>query len=367
MPLSHSPKSCPVKSASAISGESMSLDDAATDLDQLDEAVRSEMLDVSTPPNPAKRQHTHSSPVVELHVLEELLSKSGEDARKLAASSAAAASVLHMQGAEEARRMHEQVMGQMRADRDAQDGRLNHLDEKVDRAAICIDRNSDAIERAARSLDLTIRGVPASGNETPDALRALLVRLGDVLKVPLDNERLMHVFRVKPRAGTQSDHLIIARFGSVGVRHAFYNAYFARKTLGTRDLGFAVDQRIYVSENLTRNNSILRGKATALKKAGQIINFSTRDGIVRIIAREGNRPRPVFNDAELEECVLNGPRSGKRPRGSETSGPAAGGAFASGSSRPMGLVPAGPSSGPSALAGGLRKLVIEGGQHPHQH
>lgn len=82
---------------------------------------------------------------------------------------------------------------------------------------------------------LTFRGVPVSGREKADVLRSIVVRMGQVLKVALDGERLMNVFRVQQRPGVHRDPMLIVRFGSAGVRHAFFTAYFARKTLSTLD------------------------------------------------------------------------------------------------------------------------------------
>lgn len=97
----------------------------------------------------------------------------------------------------------------------------------------------------------------------------------------------------------------------------------------------------------------------ALKKDGQIVNVSTRDGILRIVVREGNRPRPVFSDADLAECMSGGARSHKRQRDGEAIGRTVG--HGSVPNRSLDLVPVGPSSGPSSLSGEIRKMVIENG------
>lgn len=351
MPLKRSPVQVPADAA--VADTAMLLVEMENDLEQIDQADVNEFLDVTNSPNPAKRPHVYNSPVVELHMLQDLLNKSGEDARLLAASSAAAAS-------EQQTRLHEQLLAQMRADREAYNGRHDMLDAKIERAVVDIDKTSDAVDRAARSLDLTFRSVPVTGRESTEDLRAIVLRIGQVLQVPLDQERLIHVFSVLPRAGTQREPMLIARFGSAGTRHMFFNAYFARKALSTLDLGFSANQRVYISENLTRQNSVLRGKATALKKAGRIANFSTRDGIVRVIAQEGGRPRPIFNDADLEQCIQDGPRAQKRTRDVEMTEPETGVA----QDRALALVPVvpvGPSSGPSGLAGEIRKMAIEAG------
>lgn len=309
------------------SSQNTTLSEAAHQLDSFEHAANSTVLNSSVDSaagEHASKRHCGPSGALDIAGFKELLDRSNDESRQLYERNAAASRMQMDANAEESRRQHNELMSEIKYERDINKQRVERVAEVADDAIRATIRNTDAIGRGDRALDLTIRGVPLIGRETSAMLRAIVIKLGRALGVALDVERLVHVYRVRQRAGQGDEKtpMIIAKFGSIGVRHAFFSAYFDRRELGlsTVDIGFDVRQRIFISDNLTKVNSILRGKATALKRAGRIANFAVRDGIVRIVCREGQMGRAVHTELELEELMADGgSRAQKRLRNDQQS------------------------------------------------
>lgn len=287
-----------------------SLSEAAAQLDSFDDLSGDTVMQASmdsTTGQQVKRHCASNAATLDVSAFKELLDQSNAEARKLSESDAVATRMQIDAVAEEARRRHNEIMAEVKHFRDTNYAHVKRVSDVANKALAGSERNRDWIERSERSLDLTVRGVPLNGREPPAVLRQVMVKIGRVLGVELNAERLVHVFRVKFNGhGGEKDPMLIARFGSPGARSLFYSAYFAKRDLSTLDLGFNVSQRIFISDNLTRQNSVLRGLATVLKKAGKIFNFNTRGGLVNITLREGQPQQTVFSEIELDNLVSNG-------------------------------------------------------------
>lgn len=162
----------------------------------------------------------------------------------------------------------------------------------------------DVVDQADRSLDLSIRGIPLYGHETVQQIRDYVVHMGTIVNLSLDEVNLVTVFRVRPRNdGRERDSVVIAKFGSNGIRHQFYSRYFQRQGFDALDLGFATSKKIYISDNLTKANAKIRGLATALKRSHKIANFSIREGVVRVKVKSDSTPVPIHTSEDLDLLV----------------------------------------------------------------
>lgn len=68
-------------------------------------------------------------------------------------------------------------------------------------------------------------------------------------------------------------------------------------------LGYPVQERIYVADNLTRKNAEIRRVAGKMKKDGKLHHYSVFKGEVNVIVSEGQRQQRVKSVDELEELV----------------------------------------------------------------
>ncbi|KAL9695245.1 hypothetical protein quinque_014530 [Culex quinquefasciatus] len=72
-------------------------------------------------------------------------------------------------------------------------------------------------------------------------------------------------------------------------RNAFYASYLNHRDLNLSHIGFQNTNRIYVNENLTKEDREIRAAALRLKKEGKVQKVYSRNGIVYAKGR-GNAP-----------------------------------------------------------------------------
>lgn len=97
--------------------------------------------------------------------------------------------------------------------------------------------------------------------------------------------------------------MIIARIGSLGACHCIFVGYFNRRdrNMRTIELGSSVRQRIFISENLTKLNSVLRGRASAYKHGGLIFHST-----LRVVIREGHPTQAIYLELDMDNRIANG-------------------------------------------------------------
>lgn len=165
----------------------------------------------------------------------------------------------------------------------------------------------DLAERGAKALELTIRGVPLTGRESNNDLLELVGRIGNALRVPLNEFSLLSAFAIGARKNAaKPDPVIICRFGEQGTRHVLLQRFIQKKGLNATEIGFSTSSRITLSENLTTINARVRGRATQLKRERAIHNFAVKDGLVRVKLNERSRYTHVRSVQELDNYVVTG-------------------------------------------------------------
>ncbi|EDS26934.1 conserved hypothetical protein [Culex quinquefasciatus] len=150
-----------------------------------------------------------------------------------------------------------------------------------------VDRANASIGRVEKANELIISGVPYQQNENLVAMFGFIVtRLGcDESKIPLASLARL----AKSPIAVGSTPPIICEFALRADRNAFYASYLNHRDLNLSHIGFQNTNRIYVNENLTKEDREIRAAALRLKKEGKVQKVYSRNGIVYAKGR-GNAP-----------------------------------------------------------------------------
>lgn len=210
-----------------------------------------------------------------------------------------------------AKRDHEMLvsaLGQTNGRVTLLDDRLNQVENvarvQKDELQIWKDIQEDEHTRRDRLRDVIISGVPLTGREVASDLRSIVVHIGQFVGVPFTPIDIVHVFKTIPKLSRGLDSMLVVRFGSIGVRAAFFNRYMGVKGgLNASALGYKSNTRIYVSDNLTPRNTAIRSHAVILKKNNRIAGHTVRDGLVCVTLMGENKKRIVKSIQELNGLI----------------------------------------------------------------
>ena len=160
-------------------------------------------------------------------------------------------------------------------------------------------RNKDAVNRLAKSDDLILTGVPFSATEnTNNIVKLLSAAIGYCESdcPPVYTKRLA---RTPIAAGSSPP--ILLQFAFRASRDDFFFRYLSKKNLNLNQLGFDVDKRVYLNENLTESARNIKGIALKLKSGGRIKNVYSKDGTIYVKPNDGEAAQPVFEVGQLTE------------------------------------------------------------------
>lgn len=96
--------------------------------------------------------------------------------------------------------------------------------------------------------------------------------------------------------------MILIQFAITVQRNEFYSRYLNSRSLSLSGIGFSVDKRIYINENLGPIVRNLRSKALQLKKAGKLRAVFTRSGV--LFVRRIGEDKEIAVSAENDLCLL---------------------------------------------------------------
>lgn len=152
------------------------------------------------------------------------------------------------------------------------------------------------LERELLRNEIIVTGVPASYGEI---VMDIVSDICNAINSNINGSDIVSAFRLpttksnngRHRNGRSSEHSspIITRLSSDWAKQNFISAYFKRKDLNTRDLGFQSNARIYVNESLTKHNRAIFKAATEAKKSKSIIKCYKRNEIVHIQLQEDGK------------------------------------------------------------------------------
>lgn len=176
---------------------------------------------------------------------------------------------------------------------------FHRLNDSHARMEMDVMKNKDAVSRMTKSNDLILAGVPYSPTENTDAVMqnvALALGYCDTDAPVVYTKRLA---RVPIPAGATPPILI--QFAFKASRDEFFHRYFARKNLNLTQLGFEVDRRVYINENLTESARHIKGIALKLKHRGKIHHVFSKDGIIFVKPTEDVPALPIYHVDQLAE------------------------------------------------------------------
>lgn len=153
--------------------------------------------------------------------------------------------------------------------------------------------------------DLVLRGVPLNGSERRDDLERIVARIADFigLKHSLDIESVRVFSGSANDNGRRQKHLFV-RFATVHLRKVFFDLYLkVADKVNTRCLGLETDQRVYISDNLTNRNSVIRRRAKEHVDEGRLQKYSVRDGLVYVQLIGDDAKHPAMSERELDDLI----------------------------------------------------------------
>jgi hypothetical protein len=168
--------------------------------------------------------------------------------------------------------------------------RLDDLERKYEE----LENDLEFVERSA---DLIVRGIPLTKDEKLDNYFRDIAKAIDPQQTTLPRVRIFRMGRKKP--GSKTDPPILIRFASRIDRSEFFHAYLQNTNLKLSDIGFSVDTRIFLSDNLTTMNRRIFQAAMKLKADGKIFSAKTISGKVYIRKMEADLPIRISHISEL--------------------------------------------------------------------
>jgi hypothetical protein len=168
----------------------------------------------------------------------------------------------------------------------------------IDDLKATVTKLENMIELNNKCNDLIVKGVPVLISENP---LTIYQKMATTLGYGTDSVPQVEVFRLgKKKAGAKHDPPLLIKFQNPYERQRFYDKYFEFGNLKLQHVGIEADQRIYISENLTKMNQPIFAAAMRLKRERKIASVSTSNGTVHVKPRQGDRRVPIRDMSELE-------------------------------------------------------------------
>lgn len=164
-------------------------------------------------------------------------------------------------------------------------------------------KNKDAINRLAKSADLILTGVPYNQSENTENIVKLLsyaIGYSESDCPPVYTKRL-----ARTPIATGATPPILLQFAFKAFRDEFFFRYLSKKNLNMNQLGFEIDKRVFLNENLTESARRIKSMALKLKNSGRIKNVYSKDGTIYVKLREDDAAQPVFDVGQLKEFEYN--------------------------------------------------------------
>lgn len=177
------------------------------------------------------------------------------------------------------------------------------------------DLNDTRLHKLERDLlrnELIITGVPIISNENVseiigDICEAVNCNLsaGDVIsayRIPASKNKPLR--KSIGRSQVLSSPIILKIVSDWG-KNELLSAYFKKKNLNTKDIGFKSAARIYINESLTKFDRTIFSAASDAKKSKLIFKCYTRNGIVHIQTTEGGKIIRIVSLDQLNSLTLH--------------------------------------------------------------
>lgn len=159
------------------------------------------------------------------------------------------------------------------------------------------EETSMALDRSARVNDLVVSGIPFVTGEN---LLSYFHTWCRAFGYAESNFPLVDIRRLSKGTTIAGNvYMILIQFALTVQRNDFYSRYLRSRTLSLSGIGFTVDKRIYINENLGPNMRDLRTKALKLKKDGKLRGVVTRNGLLYVRRVGDEKDTAVTSERDL--------------------------------------------------------------------
>lgn len=162
-------------------------------------------------------------------------------------------------------------------------------------------QTSLALDRSTRMNDLVVSGIPfVDGEDLLSYFHTWCKAYGYVES----NYPLVDIRRLSKGALVAGNvYMILLQFAITVQRNDFYSRYLRSRSLSLTEIGFSVNKRIYINENLAPNVRDLRSKALKLKKEGKLNGVFTRGGILFVKRSGEEKEIAVSSESDFHRPV----------------------------------------------------------------
>lgn len=155
------------------------------------------------------------------------------------------------------------------------DSCLIAMNEKINENSVAILKSNEDKLKVLRLREIIIRGVP---DLCSDKLISIITKIANSIGFSHNMAYVVDVlFRLNKKIKSNNKPIvnngnaakmspILVRFTSQIMKNEFINKYYEKKNLSLGDLGYNSSERIFISENLSKENNQLLSMAIKLKK-----------------------------------------------------------------------------------------------------
>lgn len=148
--------------------------------------------------------------------------------------------------------------------------------------------------------NLEISGIPETKNEP---ILDLLLRVGNALSVKISPDDIDIAHRVGSVSDTASVRNIVVKLKSRLKKNEILGAYRRHRAINAQDLGFAANNRLYISDHLCPSNKLLYKKVRDECKKQNYKYYWVRD--CKIFVKKTDNSRPILVESEQDISKLS--------------------------------------------------------------
>lgn len=182
---------------------------------------------------------------------------------------------------------------------------MNVMNEKFNGLDSKIKFIENDFERISHLNELKLIGIPTIANEN---LADTFTKLANVIGYDTTNpSNIPATTRMITRNKITNEMAlaptIILKFAANHMKEAFYSLYLRllpKKKLSAKDLGFTVENRIIIGENLSQHNHELFIAASNMKRDKKLSQVFTVNGIVNVKMQKGGKTHEIRHKQQLE-------------------------------------------------------------------
>lgn len=176
---------------------------------------------------------------------------------------------------------------------------INNLSDALALTQNNVNLNHERHLKNSKSNDLLLSGVPY---HQPEDLLGFVKSASAALGYGERELPLIYTKRLaRPPIAPGSTPPILLQFAFRAARDDFYFRYLSSHNLSLTHLGFNVNKRVYLNENLTDQARSIKGAALKLKKSGKLHSVYTKDGFIFVKPAEGGEAKLVNSLEQLAE------------------------------------------------------------------